>query len=103
MLTDSGDIVVDPFAGSCVTGEVAERLKRNWVCVDSVEGYLKGAKARFRGADPLFPGSASRVTKDLFYRAYHPAAGWNGGPDSPLSPDGGKTRPGAKKKPARKP
>lgn len=26
MLTDRGDMVLDPFAGSCVTGEVAERL-----------------------------------------------------------------------------
>ena len=26
MLTDPGDFVFDPFAGSCVTGEVAERL-----------------------------------------------------------------------------
>jgi site-specific DNA-methyltransferase (cytosine-N4-specific) len=31
MLTDSGDIVVDPFAGSCVTGEVSERLRRRYV------------------------------------------------------------------------
>lgn len=28
MLTDRGDLVLDPFAGSCVTGEVAERLAR---------------------------------------------------------------------------
>ena len=26
MLTDEGDTVIDPFAGSCVTGEVSERL-----------------------------------------------------------------------------
>jgi len=29
MLTDENDNVVDPFAGSCVTGEVAESLNRN--------------------------------------------------------------------------
>jgi len=28
MRTDPGDLVVDPFAGSCVTGEVCERLER---------------------------------------------------------------------------
>ena len=27
MATDPGDLVIDPFAGSCVTGEVAERLR----------------------------------------------------------------------------
>lgn len=54
MLTDEGDVVVDPFAGSCVTGEVAERLHRNWICVELREDYLKGALARFanRGAGP---------------------------------------------------
>ena len=32
MLTDAGDLVVDPFAGSCATGEVCERLSRRWMC-----------------------------------------------------------------------
>ena len=41
-MTNQGDLVVDPFAGSCVTGEVAERMKRRWICVDLVEVYLKG-------------------------------------------------------------
>jgi len=45
MLTDTGDLVLDPFAGSCVTGEVSERLKRKWLCVEIVEEYLKGAIA----------------------------------------------------------
>jgi len=40
MLTDTGDLVLDPFAGSCVTGEVAERLGRRWVCVELLEEYL---------------------------------------------------------------
>lgn len=47
MLTDEGDLVVDPFAGSNVTGEVCERLKRRWVAVDTVEEYLEGSKFRF--------------------------------------------------------
>lgn len=47
MLTDVGDLVVDPFAGSCVTGMVAESLKRKWVCVELSETYLKGAVGRF--------------------------------------------------------
>lgn len=47
MLTDKGDLVVDPFAGSNVTGEVCERLERRWIAVDIVEEYLQGSKFRF--------------------------------------------------------
>lgn len=47
-LTDPGDIVLDPFAGSCVTGAVSEQLKRNWICCELSEEYLQGALARFQ-------------------------------------------------------
>lgn len=47
MLTDTGDSILDPFAGSCVTGAVAEKLMRNWVCCDLNEEYLLGAFGRF--------------------------------------------------------
>lgn len=50
MLTNPGDLVVDPFAGSCVTGAVAEVLKRKWVCCELEEDYLHGAMARFEPA-----------------------------------------------------
>jgi site-specific DNA-methyltransferase (cytosine-N4-specific) len=53
MLTEPGDLVVDPFAGSCVTGAVAEALKRKWVCCELSEEYLQGAVARF--ANPVLP------------------------------------------------
>ena len=46
-LTDPGDVVIDPFAGSCVTGEVAERLKRKWTCIEKNSDYLMGALERF--------------------------------------------------------
>ncbi len=46
-LTDSGDLVIDPFAGSNVTGEVCERLGRRWVSIELIEEYLKGSKFRF--------------------------------------------------------
>lgn len=46
-LTDPGDVVLDPFGGSCVTGAVAEALGRNWVCCEMSEEYLQGALARF--------------------------------------------------------
>ena len=43
------DLVIDPFAGSNVTGEVCERLKRRWLAFDVVEEYLEGSKFRFEG------------------------------------------------------
>lgn len=46
-LTDEGDLVVDPFAGSCTSGSVAEQLNRKWICIDSNEEYLQGGKGRF--------------------------------------------------------
>ncbi len=47
MLTDESDLVVDPFAGSNVTGEVCERLKRHWIAIDIIDEYLEGSKFRF--------------------------------------------------------
>src|SRR6266700_5625995 len=47
MLTDPGDLVIDPFAGSCVTGEVAERLNRRWICAELSEDYVESARGRF--------------------------------------------------------
>jgi len=46
-LTDEEDLVVDPFAGSNVTGEVAQRLGRKWIAIDLVEEYLEASKFRF--------------------------------------------------------
>lgn len=46
-LTDKGDMVVDPFAGSCTTGAVAEALERKWLCIDNDQEYLEGGKGRF--------------------------------------------------------
>jgi site-specific DNA-methyltransferase (cytosine-N4-specific) len=47
LLTEEGDIVLDPFAGSNTTGAVAERLQRRWVAVECVEDYLQASKFRF--------------------------------------------------------
>lgn len=47
MLTEDGDLVLDPFAGSNTTGFVAEKLQRLWVASDNVESYLEGSKYRF--------------------------------------------------------
>lgn len=47
LLTDAGDIVVDPFAGSNTTGAVAERLDRRWIAYERVAEYLEASKFRF--------------------------------------------------------
>jgi site-specific DNA-methyltransferase (cytosine-N4-specific) len=47
LLTEEGDIVLDPFAGSNTTGAVAERLQHRWIAVEHVEGYLRASKFRF--------------------------------------------------------
>jgi hypothetical protein len=60
-LTDPGDLVVDPFAGSNVTGEVAECLERYWLAFELVEEYLEGSKFRFPDLyeqSPLFAARA---------------------------------------------
>ncbi len=46
-LTTEGALVLDPFAGSNVTGEVAESLGRHWVAFELHEEYLAGSMFRF--------------------------------------------------------
>ena len=46
-LTDPGDLVFDPFGGSCTTGQAAEDLNRKWVVVEMSQEYLEGGKGRF--------------------------------------------------------
>ena len=48
-LTEPGDLVVDPFTGSNVTGKVAERLERRWLAFEIIEEYLEASKFRFSG------------------------------------------------------
>jgi site-specific DNA-methyltransferase (cytosine-N4-specific) len=94
MLTDPDDLVVDPFAGSCVTGEVCERLGRRWLCVDTVEEYLRGAVARFQPApESAPPCDKGENGEEEFYRIAKPGHLWNGNKDPRLATDGGKQRP----------
>jgi site-specific DNA-methyltransferase (cytosine-N4-specific) len=46
-LTDPGDLVLDPFAGSNTTGAVAETLGRRWLAVERDPGYALASQARF--------------------------------------------------------
>ena len=47
-LSTPGDLVLDPFGGSCTTGKSAENLERKWICIEANKDYLKGAKGRFQ-------------------------------------------------------
>jgi site-specific DNA-methyltransferase (cytosine-N4-specific) len=89
MLTDVGDVVVDPFGGSCVTGEAAEKLGRRWLCCELVEDYLRGAVGRFQ-QETLFPASKGKAAVN--YNISHPAALWNGDEGEALAEDGGRKR-----------
>lgn len=53
-LTRPRNLVLDPFAGSNVTGAAAERLKRRWLAIEASEDYIQGSKGRFQ--QPLSGG-----------------------------------------------
>lgn len=87
-LTNPGDLVIDPFAGSCVTGVVAENLKRQWVCCELSEEYLLGSRARFLPTlQPL------RRVRDTYYEITSPCTRPANEEDVPLFEDGGAQRP----------
>ena len=88
MLTEPDDLVVDPFAGSCVTGAVAEALGRKWVCCELEEDYLKGAIARFEPAV-----CALNRSKSVTYSINPPCSLSVDDNEVPLVENGGKTRP----------
>src|SRR5262245_44485779 len=57
LLTEEGDTIIDPFAGSNTTGVVAEGLRRRWIAMERVPEYLKASRVRFER--PATPESAS--------------------------------------------
>ena len=97
MLTDEHDSVYDPFAGSCATGEVCERLNRRWICVELRTDYLQGALGRF---DPNYASRNSndgnhdsKPLKDSdFYKLPRAGVLWNGATVGTLEKCGGKRR-----------
>jgi len=53
-LTDEGDIILDPFAGSNTTGQAAELSRRKWLAFEIDETYLSGSVYRFQEINDLF-------------------------------------------------
>ena len=47
LLTDEGEIVLDPFAGSNTTGSAAERLRRKWIAIEEDWSYVRGSFGHF--------------------------------------------------------
>jgi hypothetical protein len=61
-VTEIGDLVVDPFAGSNTTGMLCEHLQRRWLAMGSVEEYLSAvdsALPRLPKADDQVQGPVS--------------------------------------------
>jgi site-specific DNA-methyltransferase (cytosine-N4-specific) len=46
-LTDPGDLVLDPFAGSNTTGAVAEEQGRRWLAIEMDPEYARASRVRF--------------------------------------------------------
>lgn len=47
LVTEPGDLVVEPFAGSNMTGAVAERLGRRWLSFELSDKYVANSRLRF--------------------------------------------------------
>jgi DNA modification methylase len=53
-LTEPGQLVLDPFAGSNITGQVAEALNRPWLSIELNHDYVEGSRLRFPTAVASF-------------------------------------------------
>jgi site-specific DNA-methyltransferase (cytosine-N4-specific) len=60
-LTDTGDLVYDPFAGSNSTGSACEEAGRRWLATETVAEYVKGSAFRFEEEVSPPPKKAKRV------------------------------------------
>ena len=47
-LTEPGDLVIDPFGGSNVTGAAAEDLGRRWISIEQDANYAEASESRFK-------------------------------------------------------
>jgi DNA modification methylase len=98
MLTDAGDLVIDPFAGSCVTGEAAERTKRRWICCEILPDYVEGALGRFQPPRLRHYSEAPpNREREESYKVFKPGLIRNGSDIEKLPRDGGRKRPESRK------
>lgn len=50
-LSREGDLVVDPFSGTCTTGQAAQNNNRRWLCTDMMWKYICQSFVRFNEGD----------------------------------------------------
>lgn len=58
-LTEPGDTVLDIFAGSNTTGQMAQQTGRKWLAFESEEAYLEGSRYRFQEPEEIHSGPTS--------------------------------------------
>ena len=58
-LTESGDTVLDIFAGSNTTGQMAQQTGRKWLAFESEKAYLEGSRYRFQDPEEIRSGATS--------------------------------------------
>lgn len=64
LCTEPGDLVLDVFSGSNMTGRVAETLRRKWLAFEIEEEYLKGSRFRFEDKAPEVVESDKKASTD---------------------------------------
>lgn len=65
LCTEPGDVVLDPFAGSNMTGRVAETLERRWLAFEINQDYIESSKLRFEENAPLVVEPAADLSPQL--------------------------------------
>ncbi len=58
LTTEVGDLIYDPFGGSCTTGLAAENTGRRWMASDRSLAHILGAALRFPEAQVALPFAA---------------------------------------------
>lgn len=77
-LTEPGDQVLDIFAGSNTTGQVAEELQRHWIAFEQVQQYLATSAFRFLDSveeetvKHIFTSLNSNSTETLTFTSFNP-------------------------------
>ena len=59
-MTDPGDVVLDIFAGSNTTGQIAQNLGRKWLAFEYRSEYLETSRFRFRSWETIQEEASER-------------------------------------------